>query len=294
MRKKAAFVVSSLIITLLAMVPLAVAQQKTVAACRAEWRANKAANQAAGITERAYVAQCRGGAAPAQTTAAPTAAPPRAPRAAASGPGQKTVAACRAEWRANKAANQAAGITEGAYVAQCRGGAAPAQTTAAPTAAPSRAPTAAASGPGQKTVAACRAEWRANKAANQAAGITERAYVAQCRGGAAPAQTTAAPAGPAAPTAAPVAPAPTATRSPSSIPAPARPSSRALGANEFTTEAQARARCPSDTVVWANLPSRVYHFSDTRYYGQTKRGAYMCERDAIAAGIRAAKNETHP
>jgi hypothetical protein len=233
MRRKVAVVLSSVIMTLLAMTPLAVAQQKTVAACRAEWRANKAANQAAGITERAYVAQCRGGAAPAQTTTAPTVAPPPAP------------------------------------------------TAAAPL-------------PGQKTVAACRAEWRANKAANQAAGITERAYVAQCRGGAAPAQTTAAPAGPTAPTAAPAAPVPTARTSPNTIPAPARPSSRALGANEFTTETQAKARCPADTVVWANLPSRIYHFSDTRYYGQTKDGAYMCERDAVAAGMRAAKNETHP
>jgi hypothetical protein len=267
--------------------------QKTVAACRAEWRANKAANQAAGISERAYVAQCRGGAAPAQTTTAPAGAPPPAPTAAA--PGQKTVAACRAEWRANKAANQAAGITERAYVAQCRGGAAPAQTTTAPAGAPPPAPTAAA--PGQKTVAACRAEWRANKAANQAAGVTEKAYVAQCRGGGAPAQTTAAPAEPTAPTAAPAAPAPTATTSPNTIPAPARPSSltpNQLGANEFTTEAQAKARCPAGTVVWANLPSRIYHFSDTRYYGQTKNGAYMCEQDAVAAGMRAAKNETHP
>ena len=50
--------------------------QKTAKECRDEWRANKAANQANGITEKAYVAQCRGGAAPAQTTTAP---PPPAP-----------------------------------------------------------------------------------------------------------------------------------------------------------------------------------------------------------------------
>ena len=47
---------------------------------------------------------------------------------------------------------------------------------------------------GQKTAKECREEWRANKAANQANGVTEKAYVAQCRGGAAPAQPTAAPA----------------------------------------------------------------------------------------------------
>jgi hypothetical protein len=270
-----------------------VAQQKTVAACRDEWRADKAANQANGITEKAYVAQCRGGAAPNQTTTAPAAPQSPAPSATAA-TGQKTVAACRDEWRANKAANQAAGITERAYVAQCRGGAAPAQTTTAPAAPPFPAPPATPA-TGQKTAAACRDEWRANKAANQAAGITERAYVAQCRGGAAPTQTTAP-----APAAAPAAPAPAPTASAppsSSTPAPARPStlpSNELGANEFATEAQAKARCPGDIVVWANLPTRVYHFGDTRYYGETKRGAYMCERDAIGAGMRAAKNETHP
>ena len=52
--------------------------------------------------------------------------------------------------------------------------------------------------------------------------------------------------------------------------------------------------CPSDTVVWINLTSRIYHFSGNRNYGNTKNGKYMCERDAVAAGMRAAKNEPHP
>ena len=209
---------------------------------------------------------------------------------------QKTAKECREEWRANKAANQANGVTEKAYVAQCRGGAAPAQTTAAPTPQPAPAPAPTAAAPGQKTAKECREEWRANKAANQANGVTEKAYVAQCRGGAAPAQTTAAPAPPPAPapapTAAPVAPSkpgpsPTAERAPS---VPASPAA----ANEFSTEAQAKARCPTDTVVWVNLTSKIYHFSGTKNYGNTKHGAYMCERDTAAAGMRAAKNETHP
>jgi hypothetical protein len=61
-------------------------------------------------------------------------------------------------------------------------------------------------------------------------------------------------------------------------------------AGEYTTELAARARCPSDTVVWANTPTRIYHYSGTHYYGRTRRGAYMCEADARAAGYRAAKN----
>ena len=65
------------------------AQQKTVKACQDEWRANKADNQAKGITEKAYVAQCRTGG---QPTSAPTAIP--APPSAASPAPKKTVKAC--------------------------------------------------------------------------------------------------------------------------------------------------------------------------------------------------------
>jgi hypothetical protein len=68
----------------------------------------------------------------------------------------------------------------------------------------------------------------------------------------------------------------------------------ATGAGQFATDAQARARCPSDTAVWVNTNSNVYHFAGRRDYGNTKQGAYMCEADAKAAGDRAAKNEKHP
>ena len=67
-----------------------------------------------------------------------------------------------------------------------------------------------------------------------------------------------------------------------------------LPANQFPTEAEAKARCPSDTVVWVNLRSRIYHFSGNKSYGTTEHGAYMCEKDTAAEGMRAAKNETHP
>ena len=160
----------------------------------------------------------------------------------------------------------------------------------------------------QKTAKECREEWRANKAANQASGVTEKAYVAQCRGGAEPAQPTSAPvpapapapaptAAPAAPAPAPTVAAPTARPAPPAAtavrPAPSTPTGPA-GANEFSTEAQAKARCPTDTVVWVNLNSKIYHFSGTKDYGTTKHGAYMCERDTAASGMRAAKDETHP
>jgi hypothetical protein len=66
------------------------------------------------------------------------------------------------------------------------------------------------------------------------------------------------------------------------------------GANQYSTEALAWTHCPTQTVVWANTRSNIYHFRGTENYGTTKRGAYMCERDALAGGIRAAKNEKHP
>jgi hypothetical protein len=265
------------------------AQLKTAKACQEEWRANRAANQAAGITQKAYVEKCRTGSATAQPAATPAAAPAR-PAATTSDAPQKTVRACQEEWRANRAANQAAGITQKAYVEKCRTGSATAQPAATPAAAPAR-PAATTSDATQKTVRACQEEWRANRAANQAAGITQKAYVEKCRAGTTaeqPAPTTSprpAPASPAATTTAPVAP----TAAPRA-PAAGTPT----GAGQFATEAQAKARCPRDTVVWVNLDSKIYHFAGYKDYGNTKTGAYMCERDTAAGDFRAAKNEKHP
>jgi hypothetical protein len=72
------------------------------------------------------------------------------------------------------------------------------------------------------------------------------------------------------------------------------PSKGETGANQYATEMKAWAHCPSDTVVWANTRSNIYHFRGTSNYGNTVAGAYMCEQDALAGGIRAAKNERHP
>ena len=148
----------------------------------------------------------------------------------------------------------------------------------------------------QKTVKACQEEWRANKAANQAKGITEKAYVAQCRAGAAattaPVPATPTPAAPPKATASapPAAPSRTAQPSTPSRDNPGPPS----GANQYSSEAAAKARCGSGTVVWVNLESKIYHFAGRKDYGHTKSGAYMCERDALGQGMRAAKNEKHP
>src|SRR5665213_1221009 len=50
----------------------------------------------------------------------------------------------------------------------------------------------------------------------------------------------------------------------------------------FTTEALAAAACPTDTVVWANNKSKIFHLKGTSSYGKGKNGTYMCETDATA------------
>ena len=69
-----------------------------------------------------------------------------------------------------------------------------------------------------------------------------------------------------------------------------RPMAKPTGAGQFSSEAEAKARCPSDRVVWLNTKSHIYHYEGTRSYGTTKQGAYMCEADAVAAGDRASKS----
>ncbi len=58
----------------------------------------------------------------------------------------------------------------------------------------------------------------------------------------------------------------------------------------FQTEAAAQRHCPRDTVVWLNTNSGVYHEKGMRWYGNTKSGAYVCKREADAAGDRDTRN----
>jgi hypothetical protein len=58
----------------------------------------------------------------------------------------------------------------------------------------------------------------------------------------------------------------------------------------FDTEAAAQGHCPSDSVVWLNTNSHVYHLKGKPYYGRTKSGAYVCKTEADAAGDRESGN----
>ena len=59
---------------------------------------------------------------------------------------------------------------------------------------------------------------------------------------------------------------------------------------QFCDEAQAKARCPGQSVVWVNTKSKIFHRVGTNTYGHTKEGAYVCENDATAEGDRISRN----
>jgi hypothetical protein len=67
---------------------------------------------------------------------------------------------------------------------------------------------------------------------------------------------------------------------------------KALVTGEYADEASAKAHCPTDTIVWVNTSSKAYHLAGTKYYGKTKHGAYMCQKDADFSGFHAPKAKT--
>ena len=298
---------------------------KTVKACEEEWKANKPTIQASGKKKKDFVTECRAETASTEPSAAPGAPPAQAgtsnsPATASPTRSAKTVRACAAEWIANKENLQAGGKTRKDFITECRAGT---ETTAAATTAPSAGMTPSATpSAGKKTVKACEADWKANKAAIQASGKKKTDFMTECR--AEPGSTqTAAPAPQSKPaeqpqsevaTATPVqpkseaAPQSTTPAQPKSAAAPqsttpAQPRSEStpapapqaptasLATGQFTSESDAKSHCPGDTIVWANTRSRIYHYPTSRRYGHTKLGAYMCEKETAAAGIRAAKRE---
>jgi hypothetical protein len=62
-------------------------------------------------------------------------------------------------------------------------------------------------------------------------------------------------------------------------------SSGAMG----TAEPVPAMNCGGTQPVWVNERSRVFHLPGDPYYGRTKHGKYMCERDAAKAGYHPSK-----
>ena len=77
-------------------------------------------------------------------------------------------------------------------------------------------------------------------------------------------------------------------------PAPKASTETQLGKDQYATEVQAAEHCRRDVVVWLNTATGVYHYAGTHWYGNTKSGAYMCEKDSVDDGMRHAKNEEPP
>ncbi len=140
----------------------------------------------------------------------------------------------------------------------------------------------------ESVMSACAAQWKQAQAAGTTGGVTWPQFLTRCKMQPSPASMAPAPA---------PAPAPTPSSSPIPWWQPQAPTQTAApvptGAGQFHTEAEARYRCPTDKVVWVNTDSHIYHYQGARYYGQTKKGAFMCEADAKAAGDRAARNIVH-
>ena len=129
MKRQSMFVMCSAIIfsiVALSAAP-ALAQKKTTKACEEEWQANKAANQANKITEKAYVAKCRAESTAAKPASQPaTASTVTATKPAATKPKDGRQAeyarerACGQDWKADKAAGKVpAGMKWPQYWSEC-------------------------------------------------------------------------------------------------------------------------------------------------------------------------------
>jgi hypothetical protein len=228
----------------------------------------------------------------------------------------KGAGTCNDEYKANKEAIRAAKEKKSDFITACR-----ALPLGTPTPIAGAAPAGPANPVGRrsdvgtyKTAGQCDDEYRAAKAALKAAKETKKDFVAACRslppGTPTPIRgATLAPAP--TPTAPPPAPyQPQTTQQPSPTPAPTQrariPNTAAPGASacgngyaqlpaghtalQFCTDAEAKQRCPGETVVWVNTKSKVYHYAGANTYGHTKEGAYMCESDATSEGDRASRN----
>jgi hypothetical protein len=226
---------------------------------------------------------------------------------------QSVMRTCATEWKQAQSAGATGGQSWPQFLAQCRtrqgSAASPSPATAAPAPAPqsgslfpwwqpsgqgsTASSNASAPARGSSVMKECAGQWKDAKAAGTTGGLSWPQFLSQCRSR--QGSVAAAPSGGFAPAPAP-APAPTPNaQSGAQFPwwrpsSPASNAGSALGVGQYTTELQARAQCPSATVVWVNAPTGIYHYSGTRYYGQTRKGAYMCEADARAAGYRAARN----
>ena len=84
----------------------------------------------------------------------------------------------------------------------------------------------------------------------------------------------------------------TRTPTPATSPAPAAAplaNDAAAAPGQYASDAEAKARCGTDTVVWVDSSSHIYYVAGSKDYGKTKNGAFMCKAQAERTGNKAAK-----
>jgi hypothetical protein len=74
----------------------------------------------------------------------------------------------------------------------------------------------------------------------------------------------------------------------SASPSPAAPSSVPAKSTSAEVATTASALGGGRELVWVNTEKHVYHREGSRFYGTTKKGKYMTEREAIQTGNKAA------
>ncbi|HKU67703.1 MAG TPA: hypothetical protein VJP85_08005 [Candidatus Baltobacteraceae bacterium] len=79
------------------------------------------------------------------------------------------------------------------------------------------------------------------------------------------------------------------TRTTAVTPAPVVSGPLHPGQNVMLASSPSGLHCGSKPPVWANSHSMVYHVQGDPYYGHTRYGGYVCERDAVRAGYRISK-----
>jgi DNA polymerase III gamma/tau subunit len=258
MKRSLVLILSSAIIGVLAFsAPVAA---KTTKECQTEWRAHKKENQTKGITEKAYVEKCRSAETKTKESKTKKSSEKKTSK-------EKMTKEKQSKKKETKKESKKSSAKEKATNKSSMGK--------------------------KKTAKECAAEWRANKKANQAAGITEKAYVEKCRSGAAMAKPKTMPA--ASSSMKKTSTSKTHEKKTHETMTHGKPGmGKPTGADQYATESQAKSHCSRGTVVWLNLHSKIYHFAGSKLYGHTKSGAYMCESEAMKQGMHAAKNEKHP
>jgi len=58
---------------------------------------------------------------------------------------------------------------------------------------------------------------------------------------------------------------------------------------QFPTARAAQRHCPMDKVLWLDTLTRRYYYPNSKRYGKTAQGAFVCKRELKGIGRKAGK-----